>query len=226
VLLTNTEIRNAKPAKKPFRVFDERALYLEVSVAGSKWWRLKYRFAGKEKRLSLGVYPEVSLKDARERRDEARKLLAAVVDPSENRKAQKSARVEMAASSFEVVAREFLGKYSAGWAKSHADRVARRFERDIFPWVGGRPIADIFPPELLRVLRRIESRGALDTAHRALNCCGQVFRYGLATGRCDRDPSSDLRGALPPVKGKHLRRPQNRQTLPESCVLWMGTRAI
>jgi integrase len=204
VPLTNTEIRNAKAGKKSFRLFDERGLYLEVSAAGGKWWRLKYRFAGKEKRLSLGVYPEVSLKDARNRRDDARKLLAGGVDPSENRKAKKSAQADRAASSFEVVAREWLAKYSPGWATSHADRVARLFERDIFPWIGGRPIAEILAPELLRVLHRIESRGALDTAHRALNSCGQVFRYGVATGRCERDPSGDLRGALPPIKGKHF----------------------
>jgi integrase len=202
--LTDTAIRNAKPGEKAIKLFDERGLYLEVSPAGGKWWRLKYRFDGKEKRLSLGVYPDVSLKDARERRDAARKLLADGIDPSENRKAQKSARADRAANSFEVVAREWYAKYSTTWAKDHGNRIIRRFERDIFPWIGGRPIAEVTAPELLTVVRRIESRGALETAHRALGNCGQVLRYAVATGRAERDPTSDLRGALPPVKGEHF----------------------
>lgn len=202
--LTDTTIRNAKPGEKPLKLFDARGLYLEISPAGGKWWRLKYRYDGKEKRLSLGVYPDVSLKDARERRDTARKLLADGIDPSENRKAQKSAKADRAANSFEVVAREWFAKYSATWAEDHGNRIIRRFERDIFPWIGGRPIAEVTAPELLSVMRRIESRGALETAHRALGNCGQVFRYAVATGKVDRDPSGDLRGALPPVKGKHF----------------------
>jgi integrase len=202
--LTDTKIRNAKPSDKPTRLFDERGLYLEVSPAGGKWWRLKYRFGGREKRLSLGVYPDVTLKDARERRDAARKLLGDGVDPSENRKAIRSAQSDRAANSFEVVTREWFGKYSPGWADSHASRVIRLFERDIFPWIGGRPIAEITAPELLTVIRRIENRGALETAHRARTNCGQVLRYAVATGRCERDPSGDLRGALPPAKGKHF----------------------
>lgn len=202
--LTDTTIRNAKPGKKAIRLYDERGLYLEISPAGGKWWRLKYRFDGKEKRISLGVYPDVSLKDARDRRDEARKLLANGIDPSENRKAAKSSRMERTANSFEVVAREWFAKYSQTWAKNHSYRIIRRFERDIFPWIGGRPIAEINAPELLAVVRRIENRGALETAHRSLASCGQVFRYAIATGRAERDPSGDLRGALPPVKGAHF----------------------
>lgn len=202
--LTNTTIRNVKPGKKTVKLFDERGLYLEVSPPGGRWWRLKYRFEGKEKRLSLGVYPDVSLKDARDRRDTARKLLANGIDPSENRKAQKSAHAERAANSFEVVTREWFAKYSSTWAANHTDRLVRLFERDIFPWMGGRPIADIAAPELLTVLRRIEGRGALDTAHRALGSCGQVFRYAVATWCAQRDPSVDLRGALPPAKGQHF----------------------
>ncbi|MBK7135407.1 MAG: integrase arm-type DNA-binding domain-containing protein [Rhodocyclales bacterium] len=202
--LTDTAIRNAKPGKKPLKLFDDRGLYLEISPSGGKWWRLKYRFDGKEKRLSLGIYKDVGLKEARERRDEARKLLANGVDPSENRKAQKMARADRAANSFEAVAREWYAKHSANWAPHHGDRIIRRFERDIFPWIGGRPVAEITAPELLSAVRRIESRGALETAHRALGNCGQVMRYAVATGRCGRDPSGDLRGALPPVKGGHF----------------------
>ena len=202
--LTDTAIRNAKPTQKPYKLFDERGLYLEVSPAGGKWWRLKYRSNGKEKRLSLGVYPDVSLKDARNRRDQARKLLAGGVDPSEHRQAQKSAQVERAANSFEVVAREWYAKHAPSWADHHGERILRRLERDIFPWIGGQPIADITAPELLKVVRRIEERGALETAHRALSTCGQVFRYAVATGRAQRNPSGDLRGALPPFRGTHF----------------------
>lgn len=202
--LTDTSIKNAKPKTKAWRKFDGGGLYIEISPAGGKWWRLKYRFGGKEKRLSLGVYPEVSLKEARSRRDESRKLLTAGIDPGVNRKAINSARSDRAANSFEVVAREWYAKYSPGWAVSHSSRIGRVLERDIFPWIGARPIADVLAPELLTVVRRIEARGALETAHRALGNCSQVFRYGVATGRCQRDPSGDLRGALPPFKGNHF----------------------
>ncbi|WP_371142405.1 tyrosine-type recombinase/integrase [Burkholderia cepacia] len=199
--LTDAEIRKAKPGEKPIRLFDGGGLYLEISTAGGKWWRLKYRFGGKEKRISLGVYPDIGLKDARERRDVARKLLANGVDPGEAKKAKKAASLERAANSFEVIAREWFAKYAPGWAASHADKIIQRLERDVFPWLGGRPISEINAPELLTVVRRIEERGAHDTAHRALQNCGQIFRYAVATGRSVRDPSADLRGALPP--GKH-----------------------
>lgn len=202
--LTDTSIRNAKPSEKTVRHFDERGLYLEISRAGGKWWRLKYRFMGKEKRLSLGVYPDVGLKDARDRRDAARKLLSNGVDPSQLRKAQSLAGAGRAGNSFEVLAREWFAKYSTNWVESHSDRILRLLERDIFPWIGDRPISAIAAPEVLTVLRRIESRGALETAHRALGTCGQVFRYCVATGRAERDPSGDLRGALPPFTGNHF----------------------
>lgn len=202
--LTDIAVRSAKPAEKPIKLFDERGLFLLISPAGGKWWRLKYRFGGKEKLLSLGTYPDVGLKDARAKRDEARKLLADGVDPGENRKAQKIATQNRAANSFEVVTREWYGKHAPNWADHHGSRIIRRFERDIFPWLGGRPIAEITPPELLAVVRRIEERGAVETAHRALANCGQVFRYAVATGRAERDPSGDLKGALPPVKAAHF----------------------
>ena len=202
--LTDTKIRTAKPADKPKKLFDGGGLYLEVSPNGGRWWRLKYRFGGKEKRLSLGVYPEVRLKDARQRREAARKLLANQVDPSEHRKAEKAAARESGANSFEVIAREWFKKHSTNWVPSHANRIIRRLERDIFPWIGGSPIAELTAPKLLDVVRRIEQRGALDTAHRTLQNCGQVLRYAVATGRAERDPSGDLRGALPPAKGEHF----------------------
>lgn len=202
--LSDTAIKSAKPSEKQVKLSDEKGLFLLVAPSGGKWWRFKYRIGGKEKLLSLGTYPEVSLKDARQRRDDARKLLAGGVDPSENRKATKAAKAESAGNSFEVIAREWFAKFSAGWVKSHADKIINRLEKDIFPWIGRKPIADITAPELLAALRRIESRGAVETAHRAHQNCGQVFRYAVATGRALRDPSPDLRGALSPVQGTHL----------------------
>jgi integrase len=201
--LTEIAIRKATPGAKTTRLFDGNGLYVEVAPSGGKWWRLKYRFAEKEKRLSLGVYPEVSLKEARLKRDDARRLLASGIDPSEHRQQSKSARVEQAANGFEAIARERYAKFSQNWVDSHSSKILRRLERDIFPWLGARPIASITAPELLTALRRIESRGALETAHRAMQNCGQVFRYAVATGRAERDPTGDLRGALPPVKEKH-----------------------
>ena len=202
--LTDTAIKNVKPGSKARKLYDSGGLYLEVSPRGGTWWRFKYRFGGKEKRLSLGVYPDVSLKDARDRRDDARKLVANAVDPAEHRKAEKATDTEQAANSFEVIAREWFAKYSTNWVPSHANRIIRRLERDIFPWIGNKPVATVSPQQLLETIRRIEERGALETAHRALANCGQVFRYAVATGRAERDSSADLRGALPPVKGTHF----------------------
>jgi len=198
--LTDTAVRNAKPDLKPAKLADEKGLFLLINPNGTKYWRQKYRFDGKEKLLAHGVYPDVSLKDARAKRDAARKLLADGVDPGENRKVQKAAKAERAANSFEAVAREWYTKHSPGWAKSHADKIMGRLEKDVFPWIGGKVIDEITAPLLLTVLRRIESRGALDTAHRVQQNCGQVFRYAVATGRAERDPSADLRGALPPAR--------------------------
>jgi integrase len=202
--LKDVIIRNAKPKEKPVKLFDGNGLYLEVSTSGGKWWRLKYRFNGKEKRLSLGVYPEIGLQEARERCLEMRKLLSSGIDPSENRKAIKNSKSEILANSFEIITREWIAKYSSFWSTNHNDRIVRRFERDIFPCIGERPITNITAPELLTVIRHIENRGALETAHRALGNCGQVFRYAIATGRAERNPATDLKGALPPVKGKHF----------------------
>lgn len=199
--LTDTAIRKIKAPTKTTKLFDGAGLYLELTPAGGKWWRLKYRHEGKEKRLSLGVYPEVGLKLARERCHDARKQLSAGVDPGMARKAEK---MSIAGSeSFEAVAREWHAKFAPTWSEGHGERILRRLEVDIFPWLGKRPIAEIKAPELLAVLRRIEGRGALETTHRAMANCGQVFRYGVATGRVERDPTGDLRGALPVPKEKH-----------------------
>lgn len=201
--LTDPAIRNAKSADKPVRMFDANGLYLEISPSGGKWWRFKYRFAGKEKRLSLGVYPEVGLKDARAKRDAARKLLAEDVDPGEARKVRKLVKMDRSANSFEAIAREWYQKQLHTWVSSHADDVLRRLESNLFPDLGRRPIGELEAPELLACLNKIEKRGSYDLAHRVLQVSGQVFRYGIASGYCKRDLSGDLRGALTPHKAKH-----------------------
>lgn len=152
--------------------------------------------------ISIGTYPEVSLAQARERRDASRKQVADGIDPGQARKALKDAKVQDE-HTFEVVAREWHSKFTPTWTAGHAETVLNRLESNVFPWIGSRPIIEIKAPELLMILRRIESRGALETAHRVRAICGQVFRYALATGRAERDSAADLRGALPPVKPKH-----------------------
>lgn len=199
--LTDTALRSAKPQAKTVKLFDGGGLYLEISPAGGKWWRWKYRYGGKEKRLSFGVYPDASLKSARQKREAARQQLAVDIDPGQARKAEKLAQA--GAESFEAIAREWYAKFSPGWAPSHGDKILRRLERDVFPWLRQRAIAEVKAQDLLPMLRRIESRGALETAHRAKQYCGQVFRYAVATGRAERDPTGDLRGALPSPKRKH-----------------------
>jgi len=186
---------------KTYKVSDEKGLYIEVTNKGSKRWRFKYRFEGKEKLLSVGLYPEVSLKDARNERDEMRKLLAKGIDPSATRKAsKKSATLD---NTFEFIAIEWHEKFSANWSLNHSEKTIRRLEQKVFPWLGNRAIEDITAPDLLHILRRIENSGTLETAHRVHQICGQIFRYAIATGRAERDISSDLKGALPPAKVKH-----------------------
>jgi integrase len=201
--LSDRAIKNAKPDKKPQRLFDGGGLYLEIAPAGGRWWRLKYRFGGKEKRLSLGVYPDVSLAEARGRREAARKLLAAKIDPSEQRKEDRRVAAALEASSFEHVAREWYAKQAHIWVPGHARDVLRRLEGNLFPEIGLATIGEITAPTLLAAVRKIEARGAHDLAHRVLQVASQVFRYAVATGRCERDPAPDLRGALTPHKGKH-----------------------
>lgn len=202
--LTDTEIKNAKAGPKPAKMFDGRGLYLFVRPAGGKWWRLKYIFNGKEKLLSLGIYPDVTLKAARDKREAARKLLADGIDPGENRKAVKAARAGQAANSFEVVAREWFEMKKPEWVESHASKIIARLENDVFPWLGSRPIVELTAVEILATLKRISERGAKDTAKRAQQDCGQVFRYAIQTGRTNSNPIPDLRGALPNPKSGHF----------------------
>lgn len=202
--LASVKVISAKPKDKDYKLFDGDGLFLMVTTKGGKYWRFKYRFNGKEKLLALGTYPERSLSDARQDRDAARRQIAAGIDPSLARKAQRSARLEADANSFEVIAREWFNRFSSDWAPTHSSKIKSRLENDIFPWVGSRPIAEIKAPELLAVIRKIEERGALDTAHRAKMDCGRVFRYAIATGRAERDPAADLKGAIPMPKQGHF----------------------
>lgn len=192
--LTDTACRKAKSESKPKRMADGGGLYLEVMPNGSRYWRLKYRYAGKENRLALGVYPEVSLKDARERRDAARRLLREGVDPAVARRAAKMAQA--GGDSFEALAREWLEQTNGKRVANTNKTIKVRLEADLLPWLGKRPVNEIKAPELLAVLRRVEARGSLIVAKRLRQIAGQIFRYAVATGRAERDPSGDLRGAL------------------------------
>ncbi|MFG7077204.1 tyrosine-type recombinase/integrase [Burkholderia pseudomallei] len=202
--LTDTAIRNAKPADKPVRLFDGGGLYLEIAPSGGKWWRLKYRFGGKEKRYSLGVYPEVTLATARKKRDEAREKLAAGIDPGEAKKAEKRASLLAAAHSFEVVARGWMSERKTTVEPAQHAKTLARMENDVFPWLGKRPIAEIDAPEILVVLKRVDGRGARFTAHRIRSEISRVFRYGIKEGHCKADPARDLVDAIPPAQTTHF----------------------
>ena len=185
------------------KLHDGDGLYLWVYLDGRKYWRMRYWQVGKEKSLSIGVYPKVSLSDARQKRDALRKQLQADLDPSAERKATTLRKKLAAENSFEAVALEWHGKQKIKWVAHHANSVKRRLEISIFPFLGKRPIAQIEAPELLDAIRKVEARGAHDLAHRLLQICGQVFRYGIATGRCTRNLATDLRGALTPHVIQH-----------------------
>lgn len=201
--LTDVKIRNTKPSDKPQRLWDGGGLYLEIAPTGGKLWRLKYRYLGKEKLLALGKWDVVTLRDARELRDEWKKILAKGLDPSAVRKKSKLEAQHRAANSFEAAAREWYSKHAKVWVPHHAADVLRRLESNLFPDLGRRPLAEISAPELLAAVRKVEQRGAYDLAHRMLQVASQVFRYGVATGRCERDPAPDLRGALTPHKARN-----------------------
>ena len=196
--LTDVRIRQTAPSDKPQRLFDSRGLYLEVARTGAKLWRLKYRFGGKEKRLALGAYPDKSLRAARDARDAARDLLDAGIDPSAARQAEAAAEHAAVAHTFEVVTRQWHVMKSATWAPGHAKRLMQRLEGDVFPRIGARPVADISAPELLTLLRGIEARGSIETAHRVRRTCSQVFRHAIASGLAATDPAAALSDALTP----------------------------
>lgn len=202
--LTNVVVTNAKPKDKPYKLTDGDGMYLYVQTNGKKYWRMQYRFMGKQKMLAFGVYPTISLKEAREKRDAARKQLAQGVDPSEAKKEQKIQVTLNAENSFEVIAREWHENRKVLWTARYADHMLKRMEADIFPKLGKKPITDISAPELLMVLREIEKRGAIELAQRALQTCGQVFMYAIASCRAERNPAADLKGALKtPVKNNY-----------------------
>ena len=203
-MLSDITIRNARPKEKAFKLYDERGLYLIIQPTGGKLWRFDYRFFGKRKTLALGAYPDVSLADARDGRDEARRHVASDIDPSEIRRATREAREGAANNSFEVVAREWISTHMADKAQSHTSRLLRRLVLYIFPWLGSKPISDITAPQLLESIRRIQNANKLETAHRTLQSVGQIFRYAAQTGRAARDITVDLKGALPPATTKHM----------------------
>ena len=201
--LTDTAIRNAKAKDKPYKLSDEKGLYLLINKAG-KYFRFDYRYAGKRKTMAFGVYPDVKLVDAREKRYDARRLLQNDVDPAQYKKETKAIQKESVKNSFENVAREWFTKNKHIWTEGHSKTIISRLELNVFPWLGTQPVSSITAPALLVVLRRIEDRGAIETAHRVKQICSQVFRYAVATGRAERDPSADLRGALSPAKSKRM----------------------
>lgn len=201
--LTAQAIKEAKPRDKAYKLSDGGGLFLAVQANGSKYWRYKYRFAGKEKLLALGVYPKISLKEARGRHREAQDLLASGTDPSLRKQHAKLATIEAAENSFEAIALEWFEGQKRVWAEGHSKKVDRMMAKDLFPYLGSRPIKEITSPELLAVLRRIENRGAREAAKRTKQVAGQIFRYGVATGKCERDPSQDLSGALAPSVTRH-----------------------
>jgi len=203
--LTDTEIRKAKPGEKSIRMFDGGGLYLEITPAGGKLWRLKYRFNAKEKLLAFGTYPDVSLAKARDRRDDARRLLADGIDPSAHRKSTKSMQAGLNANTFEVIGREWHAKVASTQAESTYTKRLRFLELDVFPFIGKRPIAELAAPDLLAVIHRIEGRGAVEIARRVHNICGRIFRYAVGKGLASRDPSRDieLKDILPPENVTH-----------------------
>ena len=198
--LTNLKVQKAKPQAKQYKLADERGMYLLIHPKGGKYWRLDYRFEGRRKTLAIGTHPETSLKEARKKRDRARSDIEGGIDPS----GHQNGNPALGDDSFETVAREWHEKYRSQWTEGHASTTLRRLEANLLPWLGKRPLGAIEPPELLRSLRRVENRGAVETAHRIQQIASRIFRYGVATGRCSRDPTLDLKGALPPKRSEHF----------------------
>ncbi|ACV68894.1 tyrosine-type recombinase/integrase [Desulfohalobium retbaense] len=209
--LTVKAIQAAKPREKLYRLNDERGLYLEIPPKGAYRWRFRYRFHGKPKMVSLGRYPDISLKQAREKRDEMRALVASSIDPSNYlRQARHAAKDD----SFEAVAREWHKKFKSRWTEGHAATVLTRLEQNAFPWIGSQPIDSVTPLDILPLLRRIEDRGAIELAHRVRGIISQVFRFAVANERASRDPASDLRDALTPRQENHFAAITNPSEIP------------
>ncbi|XVJ95760.1 tyrosine-type recombinase/integrase (plasmid) [Burkholderia vietnamiensis] len=212
--LTDVAVRAAKPREKSYKLADGQGMYLEIMPNGSKYWRLKYRIDGKEKRMALRVYPAVTLLAARKARDEIKDQLRAGLDPSHEKKRVKAQRSLDRENSFEPIAREWHQQKKGAWSERHADRIMKLLERELFPAIGARPIAEIMAPELLAVIRKIEARDAIELAHKTIQATSQIFRYAIATGRAERDSAPDLRGALKPRFVVHMRRVSEAE-LPE-----------
>jgi integrase len=200
--LTDVQVRNAKPKEKDYKLPDGYGLYLLVSKTGGRLWRFNFIFDGKPNQLSFGSYPEITLAEARQRREDARKLLAHGISPGEARKAEKQSQTQES-ETFEAIAWEWYNRQVPAWAATHAATVISRLKRDVFPHVGSRPISELKAIDMLKVFRKIEAREKIETAHRVKSICGQVFRYAVATGRAERDCTVDLRGTLTPVIPKH-----------------------
>jgi len=202
--LRDTNIRRAKPGPKPIKMYDGEGLYMLISPSGSRLWRMKYRYGGKEKLLSLGKYPEISLKAARDLRYQARKLLDDGQDPSYVKQQRRFNAFQEAENSFKSVALEFLVKKAKVCTEKYVKNMRQRLERNVFPYIGNRPINDIKPSELFSILDRIDNQGKVDTAHRVKQNCGEIFRYAVATCRAEYDPTASLSRTLTPNRPKHL----------------------
>lgn len=198
VPLSDVKVRNAKPQGKDYKLADGGGLFLLVTTTGGKLWRFRYQFGGMEKLLALGKYPITSISDARQRRDSAKQLLDKGIDPSINRKAERAARDETAANSFEKIAREWHGHKQSEWSPEHAATILTRMEKDIFPWIGSTPLTEVTAKDIKAVLDRVKSRGTIEAARRLLTITGQVFTYGISTDRANYNIAQGLRGYLPP----------------------------
>ncbi|MEW5109044.1 tyrosine-type recombinase/integrase [Morganella morganii] len=202
--LTARQVETAKPKEKSYKLFDGGGLYFEVTAKDSRYWRMNYRVGGKEKRLAFGVFPTVTLAEAREMRNQAKKVLAAGGDPGEVKKEEKAIQKLSTGNTFEAIAREWHKSKADRWSLRYRDEIIDTFEKDIFPYIGKRPIAEIKPLELLETLRRMEKRGALEKMRKVRQRCGEVYRYAIITGRAEYNPAPDLATALTPPKKQHF----------------------
>ncbi|HHT0463420.1 TPA: tyrosine-type recombinase/integrase [Raoultella planticola] len=201
--LTARQVDTSRPKDKPYKLSDGGGLYLLVNPNGSRYWRLKYRIAGKEKLLALGVYPDITLAEARQKRADAKKVLAAGGDPGQEKQEEKQAKEQAVANSFERLAMEWHSHKSTSWSEGYAEHLLMYLKKDIFPFIGQKAITDISQVEMLNVLRKMEQRGVLDKLKKTRQACRQIFTYAIITGRAEHNPVSDLAGALKPPKQQH-----------------------